>query len=48
MATYGKLEAFNSDNGELWVEYIERMEFYFAANDIDDSSVTRLGGPTQV
>ena len=33
MVTYGKLEAFNGASGELWAE---RMEFYFAANDITD------------
>ena len=35
-ATIGSLEPF--DNGrESWTEYVERMEFFFVANDIQEA-----------
>ena len=35
MATsYGKLEEFDPASGEDWIQYIERMEYYFLANEI--------------
>ena len=38
MAVYfGKLEEFNTANGDDWVQYIERMEYYFLANEITDA-----------
>ena len=37
MAThYGKLNEFNSSK-ETWNNYVERLEFFFAANDINDN-----------
>ena len=35
MATYGKVSEFNRSS-EDWSDYIERVEFYFAANGIAD------------
>ena len=38
MATsFGKLE-FDPSSGEDWIQYVERMEFYFAANGVTDAS----------
>jgi len=35
MATsYGKLDEFDMTSGEDWIQYIERMEYYFLANGI--------------
>ena len=31
MATYGRIDEFDPDSGD-WQQYMERMEFYFAAN----------------
>ena len=39
--SFGKLEEFNTANGDDWVQYIERMEHYFVANDITDSTKQR-------
>ena len=39
-AIHGSLAAFNS-NTEEWTEYIERLEFYFAANGITDGAKQR-------
>ena len=33
MATYGKVEEYKED--EEWVEYVERLTHYFAANEIE-------------
>ena len=42
MAVYfGKLEEFDTANGDDWVQYIERMEHYFLANEITDASKQR-------
>ena len=42
MAVYfGKLEEFDTANGDDWVQYIERMEHYFLANEITDVSKQR-------
>ena len=39
MATsFGKLEEFDPSSGEDWIQYVERMEFYFAANGVTDAS----------
>ena len=35
---FGKMEEFNTANGDDWVQYIERMEHYFLANEITDAS----------
>ena len=35
MGNYGKLSEYNSSK-EDWQSYIERLELYFTANDIDD------------
>ena len=34
MATIGSVEPFNPDSGELWLQYVERLECFFEANDI--------------
>ncbi len=35
MATFGNVEAF--DESEDWLQYVERLEHYFVANDIADN-----------
>ena len=35
MATYGKIEEFDRDN-DTWELYIERLNFYFQANQISN------------
>ena len=35
MATHGKIEEFDPSH-ETWATYVERLEFYFIANGIDD------------
>lgn len=37
MAAYGKLEEFRPES-EVWIQYIERLEHYFAANEITDGA----------
>ena len=39
--SFGKLEEFDTANGDDWVQYIERMEHYFLANDITDAAKQR-------
>lgn len=39
--SFGKLEEFDTANGDDWVQYIERMEHYFLANEITDASKQR-------
>ena len=39
MATYGRIEEFCES--ENWTQYIERLNFYFQANDISDESKKR-------
>ena len=35
MATsVGKIDPFNPTNGEVWTDYVERLEYYFLANGI--------------
>ena len=34
MARIGIMEPFNLDSGELWSQYVERLERFFVANDI--------------
>ena len=39
MATsFGKFEEFDPSSGEDWIQYVERMEFYFADNGFTDTS----------
>ena len=33
-SSFGKLEKFDPGAGEDWVQYVERMEYYFLANEI--------------
>jgi len=33
-ATFGKLEDFDTASSDNWIQYIERMEYYFQANKI--------------
>ena len=40
MATHGKIEEFGPSH-ETWATYIERLEFYFTANGIDDPEEKR-------
>ena len=39
MPTYGKLESY--DETEDWGQYVERLEHYFSANEIDDGGKKR-------
>ena len=39
--SFGKLEEFDTTNGDDWVQYIEHMEHYFLANEIADASKQR-------
>ena len=39
--SFGKLEEFDTASGDDWVQYIERMEHYFLANEITDASKQR-------
>ena len=39
--SFGKLEEFDTANGDDWVQYTERMEHYFLANEITDASKQR-------
>ena len=36
--SFGKLDEFNTANSDDWVQYIERMEHYFLANEITDAA----------
>ena len=38
VVSFGKLEEFNTANGDDWVQYIKCMEHYFLANEITDAS----------
>lgn len=40
MATVGSLSEFVEEDGD-WVEYIERLQHFFLANDIDDEGKQR-------
>ena len=35
--SFGKLEEFDTANGDDWVQYIERMEHHFLVNEITDA-----------
>ena len=35
--SFGKLEEFDTTNGDEWVQYIEHMEYYFLVNEITDT-----------
>ena len=37
MPSFGRLNEFGLERGEDWSQYIERMEHYFVANDINDA-----------
>ena len=41
MPSFGKLKEFGLEGGEDWSQYIERIEHYFVANDIDDEGKKR-------
>ena len=44
MATFGKIDEFtDSDN---WTQYIERLNYYFQANDITEGTNFKTGGET--
>ena len=50
MSTFGKIEEFSPETG-YWIQYTERLEQYFIANDISDASKKRaillsVCGPT--
>ena len=36
--SFGKLEELDTANSDDWVQYTERMEHYFLANEITDAS----------
>lgn len=40
MATYGKIGEFK-ELEESWTQYIERLEQYFSANDVEDPGKKR-------
>ena len=40
MATYGKIGEFK-ESEESWTQYIERLEQYFLANDVEDAGEKR-------
>ena len=40
-AMFGKLEEFDTATGEDWIQYIERMEYYFQANKITEGNTKR-------
>ena len=48
--TFGKLEEFDMATGEDWVQYIERMQYYFQANKLTDADtkwailISAMGG----
>ena len=39
MALYGQVSTF--DNGDDWTQYIERLDYYFVANGIEDATKRR-------
>ena len=39
MATYGRIDEY--DESEEWTQYVERMDHYFEANDIEDKDKKR-------
>ena len=43
MATHGKLDEFQCDNGdaEAWNEYCERLGHYFVANKVTDAAIKK-------
>ena len=42
MATmFGKLEEFDMATGKDWIQYIERMEYYFQANKITEGDTKK-------
>ena len=42
MATmFGKIEEFDTATGKDWIQYIERMEYYFQANKITEGDTKR-------
>ena len=49
-ATFGKLKEFDTATGEDWVQYIERMQYYFQANKIMEDNtkwailISAIGG----
>ena len=40
MATHGTIGEYAHSN-EDWISYCERLEYYFAANDVNDASKQR-------
>ena len=40
MATHGKIDEFDPSH-EAWATYVERLEFYFIANGIEDPEKKR-------
>ena len=38
---FGKLEEFDMATGKDWIQYIERMEYYFQANKITEGDTKR-------
>ena len=40
-AMFGKLEEFDMATSKDWIQYIERMEFYFQANKITEGDTKR-------
>ena len=40
-AMFGKLEEYDMATGKDWIQYIERMEYYFQANKITEGDTKR-------
>ena len=40
-SSFGKLDKFDPGAGKDWIQYVERMEYYFLANEITSSDKKR-------
>ena len=40
MSTLGRIEEFDGSKDSDWQQYVERMEYFFAANGITDATKT--------
>ena len=38
-SSLGKLDEFDLESGEDWIQYVERIEYYFLANEITSSDM---------
>ena len=42
MGSFGKLEEFDPEQGHDWGQYIERLEHWFVADDIDNADKQKV------